>query len=121
MKKYVDGYVIPISKNNLDDYKQIAELAGSIWKEHGALEFIECVGDDLDQKELISFKQAASADENETVIFSWIIFESREHRDKVNAAVMNDPRLAKMMNSDSSQPFDCKRMVCGGFKVLVNA
>lgn len=121
MKKYVDGYVIPISKNNLDDYKQIAELAGLVRKEHGAFEFIECVGDDLDQKELISFKQAANAGDNDTVIFSWVIFESREHRDQVNAAVMSDPRLAGMMNSDSSQPFDCKRMAYGGFKVLVNA
>lgn len=119
MKKYVDGYVIPISENNLDDYKRDAELAGSIWKEHGALEFIECTGDDLDQKELISFMQATNAAEGETVIFSWIIFESREHRDQVNAAVMNDPRMTEMMNPDS-HPFDCKRMIYGGFKVLVN-
>lgn len=120
MEKYVDGYVIPVAKNSLDEYKKIAELAGSIWKEHGALEYIECVGDDLDQAEFVSFKQAAGAADDETVIFSWIVFESKAHRDQVNQAVLADSRLEEMMKS-SSQPFDCKRMAYGGFKVLVNA
>ena len=84
MKKYVDGYVLPIRQNNLDEYKKMAELAGSIWKEHGALEYIECAGDDLDQKDLVSFKKIAGAAEDETVIFAWIVFESKEHRDWVN-------------------------------------
>lgn len=118
MGRYVDGYVIPITKNNLDEYKRMAELAGSVWKEHGALEYIECAGDDLDQKELVSFKKLAGAAEDETVIFAWIIFESREHRDRVNQAVMADSRLAGM--SPDSSPFDCKRMAYGGFKVIVN-
>ncbi len=118
MTKYVDGFVIPIAKNNLDDYKKISELAGMVWKDHGALEYIECVGDDLNPKDLISFKKAAGAVVNETVLFSWIVFESREHRDQVNAAVMADPRLAEMMQPDA-QPFDYKRMVYGGFKILV--
>lgn len=118
MAKYVDGYVIPIAQSNLDDYKKMAELAGAIWKEHGALEYIECTGDDLDQKELVSFKQAANAKEGETVIFSWIVFESKEHRDRVNQAVMADPRLQEMMNPDTG-PFDCKRIVYGGFKTIV--
>ena len=119
MGKYVDGYVIPVVQNNLDEYKKIAELAGSVWKEHGALEYIECAGDDLDQKELVSFKKLAGAADDETVIFAWIVFESREHRDRVNQAVMADPRLAGTMNPDS-QPFDCKRMAYGGFKVIVD-
>ena len=84
MKKYVDGYVLPIRQNNLDEYKKMAELAGSICKEHGALEYIECAGDDLDQKDLVSFKKIAGAAEDETVIFAWIVFESKEHRDWVN-------------------------------------
>ena len=88
MANYVDGYVIPIAQNKLDEYKKMAELAGSVWKEHGALEYIECAGDDLDQKELVSFKKMAGATEDETVIFSWVVFESKEHRDRVNQAVM---------------------------------
>ncbi|MBP6057212.1 MAG: DUF1428 domain-containing protein [Nitrosomonas sp.] len=119
MGKYVDGYVIPVPQNNLDKYKKMAELAGSIWKAHGALEYIECAGDDLDQKELVSFKKMAGAYEDETVIFAWIVFESREHRDRVNQVVMADPRLAGMMNPDFPS-FDCKRMAYGGFKVIVN-
>lgn len=120
MEKYVDDYVIPIAENSLDEYKKIADLAGSIWKEHGALEYIECVGDDLDQTEFVFFKQTARAADDETVIFSWIIFESKVLRDQVNQAVLADSRLEEMMKS-SSQPFDCKRMAYGGFKVLVNA
>lgn len=119
MKKYVDGYVLPVPRNNLDEYKKMAELAGSVWKEHGALEYIECAGDDLDQKELVSFKKLAGATEDETVVFAWIVFESKEHRDRVNQAVMADPRLAEMAKPES-HPFDCKRMAYGGFKVLVN-
>lgn len=120
MAKYIDGYVIPIAENNLDEYKRIAETAGSIWKEHGALEYIECIGDDLDPKEFVSFKQVVGAADDETMIFSWIVFESREHRDRVNQAVMADPRLQEMMKP-GDEPFDCKRMVYGGFKTLVEA
>lgn len=117
MEKYVDGYVIPLAKNKLDDYKKLTELAGSIWKEHGALDYVECVGDDLAQAGMISFRQAASAADDETVVFSWIVFDSRAHRDQVNAAVMADPRIRGMAAPDL-MPFDCRRMVYGGFKSL---
>lgn len=118
MEKYVDGFLIPIPKDKVDEYKRIAEMAGALWKEHGALEYWECIGDDLDVKDMVSFKTAAKAEEDETVIFSWIVYESREQRDKVNAAVMADPRLAEMMKPDF-QPFDYKRMAYGGFRKLV--
>lgn len=119
MEKYVDGYVIPIARSKLEDYKKMAELAGSIWKEHGALAYVECIGDDLNQEDLISFNQAANAIEGETVIFSWIVFESKQQRDQINQAVMNDPRLKEMMPPDAG-PFDCKRMIYGGFKTIVD-
>ncbi|MCI0488546.1 MAG: DUF1428 domain-containing protein [Blastocatellia bacterium] len=118
MGNYVDGFVIPIAKENVGKYKEIAERAGEVWKEHGALEYYECLGDDLEIEGTVSFKKAADASEEETVIFSWIVFESREHRDKVNAAVMNDPRLKEMMEP-GFQPFDYRRMAYGGFKTLV--
>ena len=120
MDKYVDGYVIPIARNKVEDYKRLAELAGSIWKEHGALAYVECMGDDLNHEGLVSFHQAADAIEGETVIFSWIVFESRQHRDQVNQAVMSDPRLKKMMNP-KAMPFDGKRMIFGGFRTFVKA
>ncbi|GKS68115.1 hypothetical protein W03_01190 [Nitrosomonas sp. PY1] len=118
MGKYVDGYVLPVSQDNLQEYKEMANLAGSIWKEYGALEYIECTGDDLDQKEFTSFKKMVKAKENETIVFAWIVFESKEHRDQVNKAVMVDQRLADMMNPDAI--FDSKRMVYGGFKVIAS-
>ncbi|KJS00561.1 MAG: RNA signal recognition particle 4.5S RNA [Desulfobulbaceae bacterium BRH_c16a] len=118
MERYVDGFVIPLPKNKLDEYKRIAERAGAIWKEHGALEYWECLGDDLDIKDMVSFRKAAGTNEGETVVFSWIVYESREHRDKVNAAVMADPRIGEMMK-EGAEPIDCKRMVYGGFKKLV--
>jgi uncharacterized protein YbaA (DUF1428 family) len=110
--------LIPISKDKIDEYRRIAEKAGAIWKEHGALEYCECIGDDLDVKDQVPFPSAAKAEPGETVVFAWIVYESRGQRDKVNAAVINDPRLADMMGP-GSQPFDCKRMVYGGFKTLV--
>jgi uncharacterized protein YbaA (DUF1428 family) len=119
MGKYVDGFVIPIAKENIESYAEIAQKAGEVWKEHGALEFYECVGDDLEIENMLSFRKIADASEEETVIFSWIVFESREHRDKVNAAVMADPRMNEMMDSSKSSPFDFKRMAYGGFKTLV--
>lgn len=118
MDRYVDGFVIPIPKDKLDAYKRIAEKAGTIWKEHGALEYWECLADDLDCKDMVPFTKAADTREGETVVFSWILFESRQHRDKVNAAVMADPRIKEMMDL-GSEPFDCKRMVYGGFRKLV--
>ncbi len=118
MAKYVDGFLIPVPSDKLDQYKQIAEKAGAIWKDHGALDYSECVGDDLDVQDMVSFRPSAGTKPDETVVFSWITYKSREHRDAVNAAVMADPRMAEMMNEDAN-PFDCKRMAYGGFNMLV--
>ena len=120
MGKYIDGFVLPMAADKVEKYREVAEKAGAIWKEHGALEYIEAVGDDLEIEEMLSFKKIAGAGDDETVIFAWIVFESREHRDKVNAAVMADPRLKEDMES-SKGLFDFKRMAYGGFKSLVEA
>jgi uncharacterized protein YbaA (DUF1428 family) len=117
--RYVDGFVIPVPKRNVAAYRRIAQAAGKVWIEHGALEFRECVGDDLKVKGVASFERAARAKGNETVFFSWIVYKSRAHRDRVNKKIMNDPRLTKMMEG-KKMPFDGKRMVYGGFKVLVD-
>ncbi len=117
--RYVDGYVLPVPRKNLRVYARMAQKAGRIWREHGALEFRECAGDDLNVKGLVPFPRRIKLKRGETVVFSWIVFKSRAHRDRVNAKVMKDPRLAKMMNP-KSMPFDSKRMVYGGFKVLVD-
>jgi len=116
---YVDGFVLPVPKKNLQAYRRIARKAGRIWREHGALEYRECVGDDLDVKMGMPFPRLVKRKPGETVAFSWIVYKSRAHRDRVNAAVMKDPRLAKM--DPKSMPFDCKRITCGGFKVIVDA
>ena len=118
--KYVDGYVLPVPKKNIQAYRRIAQKAGRIWREHGALEYRECVGDDLNVKGLVPFPRRIKLKPGETVVFSWIVFKSRAHRDRVNAKVMKDPRLADTMDP-KSMPFDVKRMVYGGFKVLVDA
>jgi uncharacterized protein YbaA (DUF1428 family) len=118
MAKYVDGYVLPIPKKNLPAYRRLARKAGKIWREHGALEFRECVGDDLDVKMGVPFPRRIRLKPGETVLFSWIVFASRAHRDRVNAKVMKDERMANM--DPKSMPFDCKRMVYGGFRVLVD-
>jgi uncharacterized protein YbaA (DUF1428 family) len=118
--QYVDGYVLPVSKKNIQVYRRMAQKAGKVWREHGALEFRECVGDDLKVKMAVSFPRTIKLKPGETVVFSWIMFKSRAHRDSVNAKVMKDPRLAKMMDP-KAMPFDSKRMVYGGFKVIVNA
>ena len=116
--KYVDGYVLPVPKKNLPAYRRMARKAGKVWREHGALEFRECVGDDLKTKKVKSFPQLVKPKGGETVVFSWIVFKSRAHRDAVNAKVMKDPRLAKMMDMKAMH-FDSKRMAYGGFKVIV--
>jgi uncharacterized protein YbaA (DUF1428 family) len=118
--RYVDGYVLPVPRKNLQAYRRMALKAGKIWREHGALEFRECTGDDLQVKMGMSFPRRIKPKRGETVLFSWIGFKSRAHGDRVNAKVMKDPRLAKMMDP-SAMPFDYKRMVHGGFKVLVDA
>ncbi|HAV62837.1 MAG TPA: DUF1428 domain-containing protein [Verrucomicrobiales bacterium] len=118
MPKYVDGFIIPIAKKNLAAYPRLARLAAKVWKEHGALEYRECVGEDLQTKFGTPFTRLARARKNETVIFSWITFKSRAHRDKVNAKAMKDPRLAPMMDP-KNVPFDNRRMSYGGFKMIV--
>ena len=117
--RYVDGYVLPVTKKNLKAYARMAQKAGKIWREHGALQCVEAVGDDLKVKMGVSFPRRMKAKRGETVFFSWIVFKSRAHRDRVNAKVMKDPRLAKMCDP-KNMPFDVKRMVYGGFKVLVD-
>ena len=118
--RYVDGYVLPLLKNNLLTYRRMAQKAGKIWREHGALEYRECAGDDLNVKWGIQFPRLVKARPGEIVVFAWIVFKSRAHRDRVNAKVMKDPRLVNMMDP-KDMPFDAKRMVYGGFKVLVDA
>jgi uncharacterized protein YbaA (DUF1428 family) len=118
MERYVDGFLIPIAKDRVSEYREMAQKAGEIWKELGALEYYECVGNDLDVEDMVSFKKVAGTSGDETVIFSWIVFESKEHRDRVNAAVMDDPRIKEMMES-GPEIFDYRRMAYGGFKTLV--
>lgn len=116
MEQYIDGYLLSVPKANLEAYRKMADLAGSIWLENGALEYRECVADDIDGEGFGSFSAAASAREDETVVFSWIVFTSKAERDRINAKVMADPRL----NSVSCEGvFDFKRMCWGGFTTLV--
>jgi uncharacterized protein YbaA (DUF1428 family) len=117
--RYVDGFVLPVPRKKLKDYRSIAKQAGRIWRDHGALEYLECVGDDLKTKMGVPFTRMAKVKTGETVILSWIVYKSRGHRDHVNAKVMKDPRMAKMMDP-KSMPFDVKRMAYGGFKTLVD-
>jgi uncharacterized protein YbaA (DUF1428 family) len=116
---YVDGFVVPVPTRNIDAYRRMARKAGKIWREHGALEYRECVGDDVHAGKVTSFPRSVKLKPDETVAFSWIVFRSRAHRDRVNAKVMKDPRLADMMDQ-KAMPFDGKRMFWGGFKVIVD-
>jgi uncharacterized protein YbaA (DUF1428 family) len=118
--KYVDGFVLPIPKKNLQAYRRIAQKAGKIWREHGALDYKECAGDDLDVKVGVPFPRTVKLKPGETVVFAWIVFTSRAHRDRVNAKVMKDPRM-KDICDPKDMPFDVKRMTYGGFKILVDA
>jgi uncharacterized protein YbaA (DUF1428 family) len=120
MAGYVDGFVIPVPKRKVAAYRRIARTAGKVWRDHGALDYVECIGDDVKPGKLTSFPQAVKLKPGEVVWFSWILYRSRAHRDRVNARVMKDPRLAKMMDS-KAMPFDGKRMFWGGFKVAVRA
>ena len=118
MARYVDGYVVPIRKKNLPAYRRMAKLGARIWREHGALEYYECVGEDLEVKWGKTFPRQLRLAPNETVVFSWIVYKSRAHRDRVNAKVMKDPR----MNDPAlhkAMPFDMKRMCYGGFKTII--
>ena len=115
---YVDGFVLPVPNKNLPAYRRMAAKAGKIWREHGATAYTECVGDDVKMGKLTSFPQSVKLKPGETVVFAWIVFKSRAHRDRVNAKVMKDPRLAAMMDP-KALPFDGKRLIYGGFKVLI--
>ncbi len=120
MATYVDGYVIPVPKKNLATYLRMAKLGAKVWKDHGALEYQECVGDDLDVKFGLPFPKVIKTKPGETVVFSFIVYRSKAHRDKINARVMADPRIADAMKT-MKMPFDCKRMLFGGFTTLVKA
>jgi uncharacterized protein YbaA (DUF1428 family) len=117
---YVDGFLLPVAKRKVEAYRRMSQKAGKVWREHGALEYRECVGDDLKVKGMTPFPRRVKLKPGETVVFSWIVYKSRAHRDRVNAKVMKDPRLAKMMEDPDAMPFDVKRMAYGGFKVLVD-
>jgi uncharacterized protein YbaA (DUF1428 family) len=118
MANYVDGFVVPVPKKNLAAYRRLARKAGKVWREHGALQYVECVADDVKPGKHTSFPQSVKLKPNETVIFAYIVYKSRAQRDKVNAAVMKDPRLASMMDP-KAMPFDAKRMFWGGFKAFL--
>lgn len=117
---YVDGYVVPVPKKKVDDYRRIARKAGKIWREHGALDYVECVADDVKPGKLTSFPQSVKLKKGETVVFAWILYKSRAQRDRVNARVFKDPRMAAMCDP-GNMPFDAQRMFWGGFRVLVRA
>lgn len=118
MAHYVDGFVVPVPIDKIDAYRTMAEAAGKIWLEHGALQFVETIADDVKPGKVTSFPQSVQLKEGETVAFSYIVYESREQRDSVNAKVMEDPRLKSMMES-AAPPFDAQRMFFGGFKTIV--
>src|SRR2546430_358909 len=117
---YVDGFIVAVPKKNLAAYRRMARKAGKVWREHGALDYREWVAEDVKVGKRTSFPRSVKLKPGETVVFSWITYKSRAHRDRVNAKVMKDPRLAKMMNP-KALPFDGKRMIFVGFKFLVGA
>jgi uncharacterized protein YbaA (DUF1428 family) len=119
MARYVDGFVVPVPKKKLADYRRLSQKAGKVWREHGALEYIECVADDVKRGKVTSFPRSVKLKPSETVVFSYIVYKSREQRDRVNAKAMKDPRLADMMDP-KAMPFDGKRMFWGGFKTFVS-
>ena len=117
---YVDGFIVPVPKKNLQAYRRMAQKAGKVWRDHGALDYKECVADDVKVGKRTSFPRSVKRKSNETVVFSYIVYKSRGARDRILKKVMKDPRLAKMMNP-KTMPFDGKRMIYGGFKVIVDA
>lgn len=118
MARYVDGFVVPVPEQNLPAYRKLARLAGKIWREHGALEYVECVADDVKPGKLTSFPQSVKLKPGEVVVFAWITYPSRKARDRINAKVMADPRLQASMDP-KSMPFDARRMFWGGFRTIV--
>ena len=117
--RYVDGFILPVPKKKVGAYRRLARKCGRIWKEYGALEYVECVADDVKPGKLTSFPQSVKLKPGEVVWFSWIVYKSRKHRDQVNAKVMKDPRLAATMEP-KAMPFDSKRMIYGGFRTMVD-
>jgi uncharacterized protein YbaA (DUF1428 family) len=117
MARYVDGFLVPVPSNNVEAYRKLARKAGKIWMEYGALEYVECIADDVKPGKFTSFPLSVKQKADETVAFSWIVYKSRKHRDAVNAKVMADPRIAAM--DPKTLPFDGKRMIFGGFKSIV--
>ena len=117
---YVDGFVVPVPKKKVEAYRRMARKASKVWREHGAIEFKECIADDVKMGKSTSFPRSVKLKPSETVVFSYVVYRSRAHRDRVMAKVMKDKRLAGMMDA-KSLPFDAKRMIFGGFKVLVEA
>ncbi|PIF74913.1 uncharacterized protein YbaA (DUF1428 family) [Variovorax sp. 54] len=118
MARYVDGFIVAIPTKNVDAYRKLSRKSGKIWMEHGALEYVECIADDVKPGKLTSFPQSVKLKADETVAFSWITYKSRKHRDAVNKKVFADPRLEAMMDL-KNLPFDGKRMIFGGFKSIV--
>lgn len=123
--RYVDGFVIVVPAANLEDYRKMAEEGRDIWMKHGALDYKECVGDDLDPKmgdvELLPFPKLTGATADDRIIFAFVVYESRQHRDEVNARVMSDPATSPELMKDKPMPFEMTRMSYGGFEVLVDA
>lgn len=123
MKKnfqYVDGFVVPVPKKNLAEYRRMAKVSSKVWLEHGAIDYVECVADDVQKGKVTSFPQSVKLKAGEVVVFSWVTYKSRAHRDRVMAKVMKDPRLAEMMEK-GDMPFDGMRMFWGGFKPFISA
>ena len=116
---YVDGFVLPLSRAKVAAYQRISRKAGKVWRELGALEYRECIGDDLNVKFAVPFPRRIKLKRGETIVFSWIVYRSRADRDRINAKVMKDPRLESMMDP-KAMPFDVKRMLTGGFKIFVD-
>jgi uncharacterized protein YbaA (DUF1428 family) len=119
MSRYIDGYILPLPKKNIEAYRKQAATAGKVWKEHGALEYVECIAEDVKPGKVTSFPQAVKLEADETVVFGGVVFESRAERDRINALVMKDPRLAGM--NPKTMPFDAMRMFWGGFDLFVEA
>ena len=115
---YVDGFLLPLPKKNIAAYKKLARAASKLWREHGALEYRECIAEDMEPKGMIPFTKTVELKRGEVVVLAWIVYRSRAHRDRVNAKVMKDPRVVAM--ASKPMPFDCTRMVYGGFETLVH-
>lgn len=119
MGRYVDGFVVPVPKHNVEAYRRMAEDMGKVWKEYGAIEFVACIAENVKPGKITSFPQSVQLKSDEVVVLAWIVYESREQRDRINEQVMKDPRITESMHA-ASMPFDGKRMFWGGFELLVD-